>query len=76
LAVCLSDMGGSSLRYAGKAGPLRFLGATKRPSGEAFPAPTTPLPWDEGPEQVDDEVEDEDYADDEEDSTEYAGGRF
>jgi hypothetical protein len=46
--------------------------------GEEFviPAATTPLPWEERPEQVDDEVEDEDYADDEEDSTEFAGGRF
>jgi hypothetical protein len=35
-----------------------------------IPAPTVPLPlpWEERPEQVDDEVE-EDYTDDEEDST-------
>jgi hypothetical protein len=44
LAVCLSDMGGSSLRYAGKAGPLRFLSATKRPSGEAFAPHKSPGP--------------------------------
>jgi hypothetical protein len=46
--------------------------------GEEFviPAPTTPLPWENRAEQANDEVEDEDYTDDEDDSTEYAGGRF
>jgi hypothetical protein len=42
----------------------------------AFPAPTAPLPWENRPEQVDDEVEAEDYTEDEDESTEFAGGRF
>jgi hypothetical protein len=40
-----------------------------------MPASTEPLPWENRAEQVDDEVE-EDYSDDEDDSTEFAGGRF
>jgi hypothetical protein len=53
--------------------------AIQQIEGEEFtlPAPeyAAVLPWENRAEQVDDEVE-EDYSDDEDDSTEFAGGRF